>query len=59
MTALMLVPPFRRTFSHCYEASALGIAYKEADVTDQTWIRSYAGMSLEEKITAMKERAGV
>lgn len=59
MTALMNRPPFSHTFGSCYAASEVGIAYKEADVKPTTWIRSYAGMSLEEKITAMKERAGV
>ena len=59
MTALMQRPPFSKTFGHCFAASDVGIAYKEADVKPTTWIRSYAGMSLEEKITAMKERAGV
>jgi hypothetical protein len=59
MTALMHRPPFRDTFGHCYAASEVGIAYKEADVTPSTWIRSYAGLSFEEKLAAMKERAGV
>jgi hypothetical protein len=59
MTALMNIPPFHDTFRHCYAASRIGVAYKEADVTPQTWIRSYAGMSLEDKLAAMKERAGV
>jgi hypothetical protein len=59
MTALMSRPPFSHTFGNCFAASEVGIAYKEADVTPQTWIRSYAGMSLDDKLAAMKERAGV
>lgn len=57
MTALMHRPPFNQTFGACFPAAKMGIAYKEADVTPQTWIRSYAGMSFDEKLAAMKERA--
>ena len=56
MTDLMNIPPFSRTFGSCFSADSMGIAYKEDDVTPQTWIRSYAGMSFDEKLAAMKER---
>jgi hypothetical protein len=58
MTALMHIPPFSNTFRYCEAAHMVGVAYKEDDVTPNTWIRSYAGLSLEEKIAAMKERVG-
>ena len=59
MTALMSARHFRDTFGIASRRAEVGIAYKEADVTPQTWIRSYAGMSFDEKLAAMKERAGV
>jgi hypothetical protein len=54
MRDLMNVPPFRDTFGHCYAASEIGIAFKEADVTPQAWIVTMAGLPFEEKLERMR-----
>lgn len=56
MTLLMNRPPFRDTLGNCHDARRIGLAFSEADVTPQTWIRTYAGMSFEEKLAAMKRQ---
>lgn len=54
MTRLMNVPPFSRTFGHCFEAAEVGHCYPE-NWTPGKWLVTFPGRPLEERIALMTE----
>lgn len=53
MTRLMNVPPFVRTFRHCPPAAEVGHCY-ESNWQPDSWIITFPGMTVEQKISKMK-----